>query len=96
MATQRQPGLHVLSAAAANQFNVYLKAKSAKQRADRTARKADEQKKDAQQAVTEEMGDAMRASLPDGSIVQRLKKGMHRKAQPARDVAWEELIQADD
>lgn len=95
MATATQPRLKVLSEAAQDKFDAYLQAKGSKQRADRTARKAGEQKREAQDFVTNEMGAALRAQLPDGRVVQRLKKGMHRKAEKARDIAWEELIEAD-
>jgi len=90
-ATQLQERIPVLSHDAIEYWESYEKAKAAKARADTTARAQDQKKKAAQLALTEEMGDQMRAALPDGRVIQRIKKAMHRKAQPARDVEWEEL-----
>jgi len=96
MSTMVQSRLLVLSEAAQAAFDKYLGAKATKKRADSTSRKADDQKKEALATVTGEMGDDMRAALPDGRIVQRLPKSMHRKAQPAKDFEWEELIEAHE
>jgi len=95
MATAVQPRLPVLTEVAQEAFDKYLAAKIKKAKADSTARRAGADKGEAQDLVVFEMGDAMRAQLPDGRIVQRLKKGMHRKAMPARDIAWEELIESE-
>jgi len=89
----KQTDTPILSDSAIEYWESYERARASKAKADSTARAQNQKKKAAQLALTEEMGECMRAALPDGRVIQRIRKAMHRRAQAAQDVEWEELYE---
>lgn len=71
-------------------WDKYQKLKEKKSAGERAGRDA----KSIQTELLEAFGDAALAKLPDGRLLTRSQKKIHRKPQPAADVSWWEINEA--
>jgi hypothetical protein len=93
--TMARRTIPTLSEEAAAAFSAYRKHSIEKRKLNARARTATEKRDEAREIVVGEMGRFKRAQLPDGRVIQRIPQGFHKKAQPACDVKWEDLIESE-
>jgi hypothetical protein len=91
MSKMQQP-IKMLGGEAQEEFNAFQK-KTAIASKGRTA---DKEAKRLKQAIVDRMGEFNLAQLPDGRILQRVRKEMHQPARKASDYEWWELAELPD